>query len=68
MIISLILALLRIARSTISALIGPMQLALATQVKPAGHVNLAIQNDLRSPFIPMGKLTTATLKRWLSIF
>ena len=43
MIISLILALLRIAKSTISVLIGPLQLVLATQVKPAGHVTLGIQ-------------------------
>ncbi|MDA8789566.1 hypothetical protein N9N07_01430 [Pseudomonadales bacterium] len=63
MIISLMLALLRIAKSTISVLIGPLQLVLATQVKPAGHVTLGIQNDLRWPFIPMGTLTTATLKR-----
>ena len=47
MIISLILALLQNARSTIDVPIGPMQLALATQVKAAGHVNLAIQSDVR---------------------
>jgi len=47
MIISLILALLQNARSKIDVPIGPMQLALATQVKAAGHVNLAIQSDVR---------------------
>ncbi len=46
MIISLISTLLQNPRSTIDVRIGPMQQALATQVKAAGHVNLAIQCDV----------------------